>query len=144
MARLLGSRGTYGLLVMRELAKNYDQGPVPLSEIASSFNLSLSYLEQLMIDLRKACLVFAKRGKRGGYVLARRPDLIAISEVLEVLEGSIQMVSCQSSGGCPLGASCGMCSFWLNFQRRVHRSLSETTLSDLLSKDYAGASTRRL
>lgn len=136
MARLLTSRGDYGLLVMKELAKNYGQAPLSLSKIASSFNLPLSYLEQLMIDLRKAHLVVAKRGKSGGYFLARRPDLISITEILEALEGPIQMVGCQSDGGCPLTSSCGMCSFWLDFQRKVHRDLRETTLSDLLSKDY--------
>lgn len=135
MAKLLGSRGTYGLLVMTELARNYGQNPVSLSKIASSFNLPLSYLEQLMINLRKAQLVAAKRGKEGGYFLARQPDLISITEILEALEGPIQMVSCQSNEGCSLSTSCGMCSFWLNFQRRVHRSLREKTLSDLLSRD---------
>ena len=143
MAKLLGSRGTYGLLIMTELARNYGQNPVPLSKIASSSNLPLSYLEQLMIGLRKAQLVAAKRGKEGGYLLARQPDLISITEILEALEGPIQMVACQSSGGCPLSTSCDMCSFWLDFQRKVHRSLREKTLSDLLTKDSAGALTQR-
>lgn len=144
MAKLLGSRTTYGLLVMTELAKNYGQVPVSLSKIASSFNLPLSYLEQLMINLRKARLVLAKRGKEGGYLLARRPDLISISEILEVLEGPIQMVGCQSNNGCPLTNSCGMCSFWLDFQRKVHRSLREKTLSDLLSEKHRGFPTKLL
>lgn len=135
MSRLLGSRTTYGLLVMTELARNYGQKPVSLSKIASSFNLPLPYLEQLVINLRKARLVLAKRGKEGGYLLARRPDLVSITEILEALEGPIQMVSCQSNGGC-LSTSCSMCSFWLDFQRKVHRDLRETTLSDLLAKDY--------
>lgn len=144
MPRLLGSRGTYGLLVMMELAKNYGQSPVPLSKIASSFNLPFSYLEQLMIELRRARLVLAKRGKEGGYSLTRRPDLISITEILEVLEGPIQMVSCQSSQECPLNTSCNMCSFWLDFQRKVHRSLREKTLADLLTKDRDKAPVRRL
>lgn len=144
MAKLLGSRGTYGLLVMMELAKSYGQDSVPLSEIASSLNLSFSYFEQLMIDLKKARLVLAKRGREGGYRLARQPDLISITEILETLEGPIQMVSCQSSQECPLNTSCSMCSFWLDFQRKVHRSLREKTLADLLIKDRDKALLRRL
>jgi Rrf2 family protein len=144
MARLLGSRTTYGLLVMTELGRNYGQDPVSLSRIASSFNLPLSYLEQLMIGLRKACLVLAKRGKEGGYALSRRPDLISVTEILEALEGPIQMVGCQSNKGCPLTDSCGMCSFWLDFQRKVHRSLREKTLADLLSEKRRGSPTQLL
>jgi len=89
-----------------------------------------------MIALKKARLVVARRGKEGGYLLARRPDLISITEILEALEGPIQIVSCQSPKQCPLNSSCEMCSFWLDFQRKVHRDLRETTLSDLLTKDY--------
>lgn len=136
MARLLGSRSDYGLLILMELAKSYGQKLVPLSKIASSYNLSLSYLEQLMIVLRKARLVIAKRGKEGGYSLTRRPDLISITEILEALEGPIQMVGCQGGGECPLNVSCMMCGFWLELQRKLHRSLRETTLSDLIARNY--------
>lgn len=134
MAKLLGSRGTYGLLVMRELARRYGRTPVSLSKIADSLNLPLSYLEQLMMDLKKVFLISAKRGKEGGYQLSRRPDLISLTEILEALEGPIQMVGCQDNQDCALTDSCGMCSFWLDFQRKIHRSLREKTLADLIDK----------
>ncbi len=134
MAKLLGSRGTYGLLVMRELARNYGQTPVSLAKVASSLRLPLSYLEQIVIDLKKAFLVSAKRGKEGGYQLSRRPDLISLTEILEALEGPIQMVSCQGGQDCALIDSCGMCNFWLDFQRKIHRGLREKTLADIIEK----------
>jgi len=142
MSRLLGTRGIYGLLIMTELAKRYGQTPTSLVKIATSLKLPHSYLEQLVIGLRRAHLVVAQRGKEGGYLLTRRPDLISITEILEALEGPIQIASCQSPGRCSLSSSCGMCSFWLDFQRKVHRSLREKTLSDLLSKNYSKALTQ--
>jgi Rrf2 family protein len=97
-----------------------------------------------MIELKKAHLVVAKRGKNGGYYLSRKPRLVSLTEILEVLEGPIQMVGCQEPEGCPLTSSCGMCNFWLDFQRKVHRSLREKTLADFLKEEAPSSLTEEL
>jgi Rrf2 family protein len=134
MAHLLTTRSNYGLLTLINLAEEYDRGPVPLNAIASSQKLPLSYLEQLMPDLRKARLIVAERGRGGGYRLARPPDNISVVEALEALEGSIHIISCQG-GRCSSVGLCSTCSFWLAAQRQLHRMLREVTLADLLAKD---------
>lgn len=134
MAQLLTSRSNYGLLVLIELAKNYGQRTIALGTVASSQNLPLSYIEQLMPNLRKACLVVAERGRRGGYRLARPPEAISVVEVLEALEGPILAISCQGKS-CPIQDSCATCGFWLAAQRGFHRLLRKVTIADLLAKD---------
>jgi Rrf2 family cysteine metabolism transcriptional repressor len=134
MAQLLTTRSNYGLLILITLAENYGQGPLPLSAVASSQNLPLSYLEQLVPDLRRARLLVAERGRGGGYRLARSPDNISVVEILEVLDGPIHIISCQSRH-CPSAGFCATCDFWLAVQRRFHRILREVTLADLLAKD---------
>lgn len=134
MANLLTTRSNYGLLILIALAENYGRGSLPLGAIASSQKLPLSYLEQLMPDLRKARLIVAERGRGGGYRLARSPDSISVVEALEAVEGPIRIISCQGRY-CPSAGLCATCGFWLAVQRRFHRILREVTLADLLAKD---------
>ena len=133
MPKLLTSRGDYGLLVIVDLAKNLGENPRPVSDIARLYRLSPSFLEQIALGLRKAGLITSLRGKNGGYILARRPESISVVEVLEALEGPLQLVSCQG-GQCPVESSCLTQDFLMVFQRHVHRSLREISVADLLAK----------
>jgi len=121
-------------MALVELAKHYGWRAVSLSSIASSQNLPLSYLEQLMPDLRKARLVVSERGRGGGYRLARSPETISVVEVLEALEGPIWAISCQGRN-CYAHDPCITCSLWLAVQRYLHRALRKITIADLLAKD---------
>ncbi len=129
MPKLLTSRGDYGLLLMVFLAKHSGNGPISLSEVSTSSHLPQPFLEQIASGLRGAQLITAKRGKNGGYILARRPEFISIVEVLEVLEGPLQTVSCQG-GKC--ASPCLMRDFWTAFQRHIHKTLQKITLADLI------------
>lgn len=84
----LTSRGKYAVMALVELALHPSDAPLPLSLVAERGNLSLSYLEQLFSALRRHDLVKSHRGPGGGYVLAREPDSIAISEILLAAEDS--------------------------------------------------------
>ncbi|HBC95535.1 MAG TPA: Rrf2 family transcriptional regulator, partial [Clostridium sp.] len=66
----LSTRGRYGLKAMYQLATHYGKGPIPLKQIADEENLSESYLEQLVSQLRKEGLLKSVRGAQGGYMLA--------------------------------------------------------------------------
>ena len=133
MPRLLTSRGDYGLLLVVDLAKSWGENPRSISEIAHFYHLPVSFLEQIALGLKKAQLLLATRGKNGGYVLARHPRLISVVEVLEALEGPLQLVSCQGTT-CPVEGSCLTQDFWQVLQRHLHRSLREVSVLDLLEK----------
>lgn len=90
----LSTRSTYGLRAMMTLASNYGQGPMLLKNIASIETLPVTYLEQLMVPLRKAALIFATRGVNGGYILSRPPEEISLGEVIKILEGKFELVDC--------------------------------------------------
>ncbi|GMR19164.1 MAG: Rrf2 family transcriptional regulator [Patescibacteria group bacterium] len=133
MPKLLTTRGDYGLLLVTYLAREPREEPISLSEIASHFGLSQSFLEQIAADLRRARLIFARRGKDGGYFLVRDPSLISVIEVLEALEGPLQVVSCQD-GTCLVSENCSTRDFWMVFQKYIHRTLREITVADLLDQ----------
>lgn len=133
MPKLLTSRGDYGLLLSVDLAKNWGEGPRSIADVARFYHLPSSFLEQIALELRKAHLLVSLRGKSGGYVLARRPALISVVEVLEALEGPLQIVTCQG-GQCPVEGSCLTQDFWMALQRHLHGSLRKVTLEDLLKR----------
>ena len=80
--------------MMLDLAARHDQGPTPLREIAKRQDLSVKYLEQLIIPLKAAGYIRSVRGARGGYTLARKPDKISIGQIIKVLEGGLSLVDC--------------------------------------------------
>jgi len=85
----LTTRGRYAVIAMIELAKHENGKPVPLSEIAHSGDISLSYMEQLFSGLRKNKLVRSYRGPGGGYILAKTTQDIKISDILRSAEDSV-------------------------------------------------------
>jgi len=138
---MFSTKAEYGVRVMVELARHEVGTPVPLAEIAQHDGLPLAYLEHLVARLRKAGLVDSRRGSRGGYMLAREPELITMAEVVEALEGSIAPIECISQG--PDGQivcsresdSSHVCPtklLWTRVRFSIVRTLVETTLADLV------------
>lgn len=130
MPKFLTSRGDYGLLLMIFLSNYSRSEPKSISEIASFFNLPQPFLEQIALDLRRAHLVSARRGKDGGYFLSRSPNRISVIEVIEAAEGPLQIVTCQG-GECVSSPKCMTHGFWLVLQKHLHKTLREITLADL-------------
>lgn len=90
----LSTKGRYGLKAMFDLALNYSETPVPLTDVSARQQISPGYLEQIMIPLRKAGLVTSVRGASGGYLLSRSADQITVGQVLMALEGSLAPAAC--------------------------------------------------
>ena len=90
----LSTRGQYGTRALLELALHYGEGPVPLKDIARSQQISLQYLAHLITPLVAAGIMRSTPGARGGVWLAKSPQEIKLSEVLQLLEGSLAPVEC--------------------------------------------------
>jgi Rrf2 family protein len=118
---------------MLDLARSYDRRATPLAEIAKGQNLSVKYLEQLIIPLKASGLIRSVRGARGGYRLARRPDRITLGQIVEVLEGGLSLVECvDDPKACKLQADCLTRPVWRGISRLVKEHLSSLTLQDVL------------
>lgn len=137
----VSTRAHYGLRAMTELAAAYEQGLMPLSEIARSEQLPLAYLEQLIAELRKAGLVEGIRGVHGGYRLARAPREISVGDIYRVLEGPIAPVDCTTDdylpGSCVVEDNCLSRSVWVRVRDSIEAVLDSTTLQDL-RHEHAG------
>jgi Rrf2 family protein len=121
---------------MAQLAARYGRGPASLTEIAEQEDLPRAYLEQLVISLRDANLVFSTRGAHGGYELARPPEQIRMAEVLRALEGPIEPMICATDD--PAHVVCGRTGYctvnflWLRVRDAIIGALDSMTLADLV------------
>ncbi len=129
----ISTRGRYGTRMMLDLAAHHDQGPTPLREIAKRQDLSVKYLEQLIIPLKAAGYIRSVRGARGGYTLARKPDKISVGQIIKVLEGGLSLVDCvEDPRVCEREKNCPTRDIWLRMSERLMEELSSLSLSDVL------------
>ncbi len=138
IVRLLMSfstRGRYGTRAMLELALNYGKGPVSLKNVAKRQEISQKYLDQLVMSLKTIGLVRSIRGARGGYVLARSPTQIKLSEVIGALDGPILSVDClDDPSACNRVSSCAVREVWEEARQAINNVLESTTLQDLADR----------
>ena len=90
----LTTKGRYAIMALTDLA-NYDlDGPVSLRDISQRQNISLMYLEQIFLKLKKNNIVISSRGIKGGYKLSKSPSNIRLSEILLAVDEKIKTVKC--------------------------------------------------
>jgi Rrf2 family iron-sulfur cluster assembly transcriptional regulator len=141
----LSTKGRYAVMAMVDLAGREmaapGRRPVTLSEIATSQQLSLSYLEQLFGKLRRAGLVASARGPGGGYRLARPPQTMPIAEIVAAVDEEIRATRCFGSGGVgcmPDGSRCQTHDLWAELGQQIHLFLGGITLADVIGRRVTG------
>ena len=131
----LSTRGRYGTRALLELALRQGEGPVLLRDIAQRQQISLPYLEHLITPLIAAGIVRSTRGARGGVLLARPPEEIRLSEVIQLLEGSIAPAECVNNPEvCMRSEFCVTRDVWGELGKAMSGVLEATTLQDLVER----------
>ena len=131
---MISSKGRYALRVMIDLARQNNEGYVPLKDIAERQNISKKYLEIIAKELVGAKLLKGVSGKGGGYRLSRQPQDYSVGEILDVMENSMAVVSCLENGAeeCPRAAECDTLPMWTELNGLIHDFLYSKKLSDLV------------
>jgi Rrf2 family protein len=125
----------YGARAMLELASHYGEGPIELKEIARKEDISLKYLEQVINPLRAAGLVKSIRGSKGGYSLAKPPSQICMYDVVETLEGALNLVEClHDSKACQKMPSCVTRDIWKEVSDAISKIFYSVTLEDMVNR----------
>jgi len=131
----LSTRGRYGTRALLELALHQGETPVLLRDIAERQQISLSYLEHLITPLIAGGIVRSTKGPRGGVSLAKAPEEIKLSEVIQILEGSVAPAECVDNPGiCRRSAFCVTRDVWGELEKVITGVLESTTLRDLVER----------
>ena len=129
----LSTRGRYGTRLMLELAKHYGKGPVNITEISKTQGISVKYLEQIIIPLKKANLITSVRGPKGGHTLSKSPDKIFLWQILKPLESHLTLVDCVSNDDtCEHIETCLIRPVWGKAYHAMMNIFKETSLEDIL------------
>ncbi|GCD12197.1 Rrf2 family transcriptional regulator [Clostridium tagluense] len=131
----LSTKGRYGVKAMVDLAINYGEQPISIKSISERQSISEYYLEQLFSSLRKAKLIKSVRGAQGGYILNRAPEEITIYDVINVLEGPIEISDCLEEGSCNKIDCCATRLLWKKIKNSIDSVTSSITLKDIVD-DY--------
>jgi len=109
-----------------------DGSPVSIRDIAAREEISLPYLEQLFVKLRRGEIVRSVRGPGGGYLLARPADQIRVDQIVDSVEETLVPVSCMDDDGhCGCADQCVTHSVWRGLGDRIRNFLASITLDDL-------------
>lgn len=129
----LTAKSEYGVLAAIDLACNYGSGPVSAREIAERRGIPPRFLEQLFVSLRRAQIVTAVRGAKGGFVLERSPEQITVLDIVEALEGPLASSVCDGGGdvGCGKSTSCAAAPVWARATSALRDVFATTTLASL-------------
>lgn len=131
----LSTRSTYGVRAMLALAIHSTGKPLMVREIAEQYNLPPTYLEQLMVLLKKAGLVHATRGAHGGYLLARSAAEINLMEIIEVLEGTLALADCPTGVGCcGQPETCALHDIWNEATHALQHVFQSISLANLVER----------
>ena len=138
----LSTRARYGMRAVLELALAYGQGPLQVKIIAQRQNISGKYLEQLIAALKSAGIVRSIRGAQGGYVLARKPNEIALDEIFIALEGPIAIAECiEHADVCSFCTDCVTRQLWVEMHRAIMGVLESKTIQHLIEMAKSGNNT---
>ena len=132
----LSTRSRYGTRMMLDLAEHYDEGPIQIGDISKRQNISVKYLEQLIIPLKKRDYIKSMRGPKGGHMLAKSPRDITIGEIVKVLEGGIDLTGCLGNPGeCDRSNGCPTRVVWEEATKAMYDKLSSITLKEMVERE---------
>ena len=125
-------------MAMADLASNMNSGPISLREISLRQNISVAYLEQIFIKLKKRKLVKSSRGATGGYLLEKPASEIKISNIIFAVDEEVRMLNCKknSKKGCNnKSTKCITHNLWDELDQHIHQFFEKVKLQDLVRGD---------
>ena len=136
---MLSKKTQYAFKALMYLAQHTDKGPVLIAEIAKKKKIPLKFLENILLELKKAGVLESKKGKGGGYYFAVPPSQVPMAKVMRLLDGPIALLPCVSLNfyerckNCD-EKSCGLHDMMVNVRDVTLRVLEKRTVADIAKK----------
>ena len=136
---MLSKKSQYAFKALMYLAQNTDKGPVLIAEIAKKKKIPLKFLENILLELKKAGVLESKKGKGGGYYFALPPAQVPVARIIRLLDGPIALLPCVSLNfyerckNCD-EKSCGLHDMMVNVRDATLKVLEKRTVADIAKK----------
>ncbi len=130
---ILTTKTRYAVMAVIEIADDKENRPVSLLTISKKQDISLSYLEQIFVHLKKAEIVKAHKGPGGGYILVKSPKETTIAEIIKAIGESMKMTRCNNiKKSCVAsGKKCRTHQLWHGLENKINEYLSSVTIGDM-------------
>ena len=131
----LTNKGRYAVMAMADLANVKDKQTTNLTEISLRQGISISFLEQIFLKLKKSNLVKSSRGPAGGYSLTRSPEEIKLSSIIEAVDERVKTIGCkkESKKGCTgKSIKCITHNLWDDLESHINNFFEKNTLKDIV------------
>ncbi|MCI2050184.1 MAG: Rrf2 family transcriptional regulator [Lachnospiraceae bacterium] len=137
----ISTKGRYALRMMLDLGMHNTGEYISLRDISQRQDITVKYLEQIVMTLTKAGYLRSQRGNNGGYRLARDPSEYRVGDILRVMEGSLAPITCleEGAGSCPRSGICPVLPFWTGLDKVIAGYVDRFTLQDLIEQSSAMA-----
>jgi Rrf2 family protein len=138
---ILSKKTQYAIVALTRLAKDYNHGPIQIKEIAESEKIPQSFLENILLELRKMGILGSKLGKSGGYYLLKKPEEVNLADIVRHFEGTIALMYCVSERAyqpcefCRDESTCGIRRVFKEIRDTTYDILTRTTLHTLTRTD---------
>ena len=132
----ISAKARYGLRILLDIALHEgDETPRTTAAIAESQQISLKFASRLVIPLRQAGMIRSIRGTAGGFRLAKAPSDITLLDIVETLQGPVEILDCLGEGSaCPRAAACVSRSVWDDVNTAFANALAALTLETVLAR----------
>ena len=134
----LTSKGRYAVMAMADLAKINTDQPTNLTEISLRQGISISFLEQIFLKLKRSNLVKSSRGPSGGYLLAQPPEEIKLSSIIDAVDERVKTLGCkkESKKGCNgKSIKCITHNLWDDLETYINKFFEDNTLNDIIFRE---------
>jgi Rrf2 family protein len=129
-------KGDYALKTILDLALHYGNSPVTISDLAERADIPIKFLEQILLDLKRGGFVESRRGKVGGYLLAKQPSRIKVGDVIRFIDGPIEPIACvdKKYHGCNDIYRCIFRNIWEEVAKNTAKVIDNITFEDLAKR----------
>ncbi len=137
---MLSKKAKYALKGMVILAQRYGEGPILIADIAAPDKMPRKFLELILLELKNHGLLQSKKGKGGGYFLAKPPNTIAAGQIVRIVDGPIAPLPCVSRTAymrcdeCPDERTCPIRLVMKDVREATAKILDSATLADMINR----------
>lgn len=138
---MLSKKTKYAINALVHLAKQKDNSPTLISEIAKKQNIPQKFLEAILLDLKRNGILSSKRGKGGGYYMLKSPEEVNLAQIMRLFDGPIAFIPCvtynyyEACEECNNEAICGIRDVFLEVRKKSVEILKRATLKEIITRE---------